>query len=151
MSDSKKTDPPKPAPQSPAVATAKTVPPGEAKPGPDAPPNPPDRAAEDRLKARVAELEAELIAERERRHLAEAEPVAASASPRPRARKPAGVPVFGYGANVWEGHLPKDPTAPRIKFRTETGSAAEAKEHYLRHAGIVSTPHPVSVSRVHAE
>ena len=50
---------------------------------------------------------------------------------------------------VWEGRIPKDPLAPRIKFTTAAGSAeAEAREAYLKAAGIVSTPHQIEVSRV---
>lgn len=64
-----------------------------------------------------------------------------------QARPLPSAPATAAGGVEWEGSLAGDATAPLLRFR-HTASEAEAREEYMRQAGMTSTDKGVRVSRV---
>lgn len=110
------------------------------KPGADPTPPETDRQRADRMERELADLRraVDLIVPAEARRVLST-PVS---SPAPAA------PLPGEGPAVWEGSLPTDKVmgAP-VRFRGPENEA-EAREHYLRHAGVRHTTHRISLHLV---
>jgi hypothetical protein len=88
------------------------------------------------------------------RYAKEAEEARAAAAGAASKPKEVGRPVMEVAASTktpglvkWEGYLDRDKLAPRIKFEAPP-SAAEAREAFLKAAGIVKTDHKVIVHRI---